>query len=118
LRIATPWIPVGRFPRARSRVHDTIACLQNFGVRIHGCDPLLTAETVWKYFGIHNVEFARVCKCDCVLVANKHSAFRSITLGRLKAKMKPTALIDTKNLFDPKAAQGHRPSTSRAAERN
>jgi UDP-N-acetyl-D-mannosaminuronate dehydrogenase len=86
-------------------VHDTITYLQNFGVKVLGCDPLLSAETVRKCFGIENVEFDKVAKCACVLIANKHSAFRWITLDQLKAKMNPPVLIDIKNLFDRKAAQ-------------
>jgi UDP-N-acetyl-D-galactosamine dehydrogenase len=88
-----------------SRVHDTITYLQNFGVKVLGCDPLLSAETVRKHFGIENVEFEKVSKCDAVLVANKHNAFRSLTLDQLKAKMSPPVLIDIKNLFDRQTAQ-------------
>jgi UDP-N-acetyl-D-galactosamine dehydrogenase len=88
-----------------SRVHDAIAYLQNFGVRVLGCDPLLTATTVRKYFGIENVEFDKVTECDCILIANKHNAFHSLTLDQLKAKVNPPVLIDIKNLFDRKAAQ-------------
>jgi UDP-N-acetyl-D-galactosamine dehydrogenase len=88
-----------------SRVHDTITYLQNFGVRVIGCEPLLSAETVRKHFGIENVEFDKVARCDCVLIANKHNAFRSITLDQLKAKMNPPVLIDIKNLFDRKASE-------------
>ena len=88
-----------------SRVHDTISYLQNFGVKVLGCDPLLSAETVRKHFDIENVEFEKVQKCDAVLVANKHNAFRSLTLDQLKAKMNPPVLIDIKNLFDGPTAQ-------------
>ena len=88
-----------------SRVHDTITYLQNFGVKVLGCEPLLSAETVRKHFGIENVEFDKVARCDCVLVANKHHAFRALTLDQLKAKMHPPVLIDIKNLFDRRAAQ-------------
>jgi UDP-N-acetyl-D-galactosamine dehydrogenase len=88
-----------------NRVHDTITYLQNFGVKVLGCEPLLGAETVRKHFGIENVEFDKVAKCDCVLVANKHHVFRSLTLDQLKAKMNPPVLIDIKNLFDRKAAE-------------
>jgi len=88
-----------------SRVHDTITYLQNFGVRVIGCEPLLSAETVRKHFGIENVEFDKLARCDCVLIANKHNAFRSITLDQLKAKMNPPVLIDIKNLFDRKASE-------------
>ncbi|HUJ10180.1 MAG TPA: nucleotide sugar dehydrogenase [Verrucomicrobiae bacterium] len=88
-----------------SRVHDTITYLQNFGVKVLGCDPLLTVDTVRKYFGIENVEFEKLPKCDAILVANKHNAFRELTLDQLKAKMNPPVLIDIKNLFERQAAQ-------------
>ncbi len=88
-----------------SKVHNTILYLQDFGVTVLGCDPLLDAGTVEKYFGIDNVAFDNVSRVDAVLVANKHHAFRTLTLDQLKAKMTPPVLIDIKNLFDRKAAQ-------------
>jgi len=88
-----------------SKVHDTISYLHGFGVKVLGCEPLLSADAVRKYFGIENVEFDKVPKCDCVLVANKHDAFRSLTLDQLKAKMSAPVVIDIKNLFDRHAAQ-------------
>jgi len=88
-----------------SKVHSTITYLQGFGVKVLGCDPLLSADVVRKYFGIENVEFDKVPQCDCVLVANKHNAFRSLTLDQLKAKMSPPVLIDIKNLFQRHAAE-------------
>jgi UDP-N-acetyl-D-glucosamine/UDP-N-acetyl-D-galactosamine dehydrogenase len=88
-----------------SKVHDTIAYLQGFGVKVLGCEPLLSADAVRKYFGIENVEFDKVPKCDCVLVANKHDAFHSLTLDQLKAKMSSPVLIDIKNLFSRPAAE-------------
>jgi UDP-N-acetyl-D-galactosamine dehydrogenase len=88
-----------------SRVLDTIAYLQSFGIKVIGCEPLLGADAVQKDFGIENVEFEKVTNCDCVLIANKHQLFRSITLDQLKSKMNPPVLIDIKNLFDRKIAQ-------------
>jgi UDP-N-acetyl-D-galactosamine dehydrogenase len=87
-----------------SKIHDTITYLQDFGVRVIGCEPLLGPDAVKKYFGIENVEFDKAPKCDCIVVANKHNAFRSLTLDQLKAKMNPPVLVDIKNLFDRKAA--------------
>jgi len=87
-----------------SKVHDTITYLQSFGITVRGCDPILDAPTVKKYFGIENVAFESVKSVDAVLVANKHDVFRSITLEQLKAKMTPPVLIDIKNLFDRKTA--------------
>ncbi len=87
-----------------SKVHDTITYLQGFGITVRGCDPILEAPTVKKYFGIENVAFESVKAVDAVLLANKHDVFRSITLDQLKAKMTPPVLIDIKNLFDRPAA--------------
>ena len=87
-----------------SKVHDTITYLQGFGITVRGCDPILDAPTVKKYFGIENVAFESVKSVDAVLLANKHDVFRSITLDQLKAKMTPPVLIDIKNLFDRQAA--------------
>jgi UDP-N-acetyl-D-galactosamine dehydrogenase len=88
-----------------SKVHDTIAYLQDFGIKVLGCDPILDPVTVKKCFGIDNVAFESVKSVDAVLVANKHNVFRSLTLDQLKAKMSPPVVIDIKNLFDRKAAQ-------------
>ena len=87
-----------------SKVHDTITYLQGFGITVRGCDPILDAPTVKKYFGIENVAFESVKAVDAVLLANKHDVFRSITLDQLKAKMTPPVLIDIKNLFDRQTA--------------
>ena len=87
-----------------SKVHDTITYLQGFGITVLGCDPILDAPTVKKYFGIENVAFESVKTVDAVLVANKHDVFRSITLDQLKAKMTPPVLIDIKNLFNRQTA--------------
>lgn len=88
-----------------SKVRDTITYLQDFGVKVIGCEPLLDADTVRKYFGVDNVEFEKAGKVDCILVANKHNIFRSLTLDQLKTKMNPPVLIDIKNLFDRRAAE-------------
>jgi UDP-N-acetyl-D-galactosamine dehydrogenase len=88
-----------------SRIHDTITYLQDFGVGVIGCDPLLDAATVKKYFGIENFEFDKAPSCDAMIVVNKHNAFRSLTLDALKSKMSPPVLVDLKNLFDRVAAR-------------
>ena len=87
-----------------SKVHDTITYLQGFGITVLGCDPILDAPTVKKYFGIDNVAFESVKKVDAVLIANKHNVFKSLTLDQLKTKMTPPVLIDINNLFDRRTA--------------
>jgi UDP-N-acetyl-D-galactosamine dehydrogenase len=88
-----------------SKVHDTITYLQGFGITTIGCEPLLTAATVKKYFAIENVAFDDVQRVDAVLLANKHNVFRPITLDQLKAKMQPPVLVDIKNLFNRQTAE-------------
>jgi UDP-N-acetyl-D-galactosamine dehydrogenase len=88
-----------------SKVHDTIVYLQGFGITVIGCDPLLDADIVRRYFGIENVPFDSVRAVDGVLVANKHNAFRSITLDHLKSIMTPPVLVDIKSLFDRESAE-------------
>lgn len=88
-----------------SKVHDTITYLQGFGIKVLGCDPILDAATVKKYFGLELVDFDKLGQVDAVLVANKHDVFRSLTLEQLKTKMSPPVLIDIKNLFNRQAAE-------------
>jgi UDP-N-acetyl-D-glucosamine/UDP-N-acetyl-D-galactosamine dehydrogenase len=87
-----------------SRIHDTITYLQSFNINVIGCEPLVDAPTIEKYFGIPNVSFDDVKTADAILVANTHNVFRSITLDQLKAKMSVPVLIDIKNLFNRHAA--------------
>src|SRR5439155_23142393 len=68
-----------------SKIHNTVIYLQGFGVRVIGCEPLLGPDTVKKHFGLESVSFDQVASCDCVVVVNKHNAFRSLTLDQLKA---------------------------------
>jgi UDP-N-acetyl-D-galactosamine dehydrogenase len=82
-----------------SKVADTIEYLREFGVKIIGYDPLLSADIVQKSFHVPFAALADVEKVDCVFVANKHDAFQSLTLEQLAAKMSPPILVDIKNLF-------------------
>ncbi len=88
-----------------SKIADTIRYLQDFGVHVIGCDPLLDGATVRKNFGIENVEFEKVGQVDCIVVVNRHNQFRSLTLEQFKARMSPPVLLDLKNLFDRKMAE-------------
>lgn len=89
-----------------SKVAETIRYLQGFGVHVIGCDPLLDDGTVHKGFGVENVEFDKVGQVDCVVLVNRHDAFRLLTLEQLKARMAAPVLVDLKNQFDRKAAEG------------
>jgi UDP-N-acetyl-D-galactosamine dehydrogenase len=88
-----------------SKVLGTIRYLQKQGASVIGCDPLLDTETVRQHFGVENKAFDQVVTVDCVLVVNKHNAFRQLTLDQLRAKMNPPVLLDLKNLFPRKTAE-------------
>jgi len=87
-----------------SKIADTIEYLRDFGANVIGCDPLLDDAIVKRAFGVENVAFDKVGQLDCVVLVNRHDAFRAITLDQLKAKMKSPVLVDLKNLFDRKTA--------------
>ncbi len=88
-----------------SKVVDTIRYLQEHGARVIACDPLLDAKTAREHFGVENMAFEQVGTVDCVLIVNKHNAFRKLTIDQLRAKMNPPVLLDLKNLFPRKAAE-------------
>ncbi len=88
-----------------SRVVDTIRYLQDFGVNVIGCEPLVEPEIIRASFGVENVAFDQAPVLDAVLVVNKHAAFRSIKLEQLRQKMNPPVLIDIKGLFDRQQAE-------------
>ncbi len=82
-----------------SKIHDTITHLQGYGIHVLGCDPLVPAATARQYFGVENVAFDQAPTVDAVVIANKHDAFKTVTLAQLKSKMSPPVLVDIKNLF-------------------
>jgi UDP-N-acetyl-D-galactosamine dehydrogenase len=82
-----------------SRVLDTIEYLRQFEVEVIGCDPLLGNEVVKREFGVENKRLDEVRWVDCVVVANRHRAFQSVTLLQLKQLMPRPILVDIKHLF-------------------
>jgi UDP-N-acetyl-D-galactosamine dehydrogenase len=87
-----------------SRVQDTIEYLRQFEVEVIGCDPLLSNDVVKKEFGVENVRLDQVRWVDCVVVANKHRMFHSVTLDQLKQLMPQPILVDIKHLFSEEEA--------------
>lgn len=83
-----------------SRVQDTIDYLRQFEVEVIGCDPLLRNEVVKEEFGVENKKIEELRWVDCVVVANRHRVFQSVTLQQLKQIMPRPILVDIKNLFN------------------
>lgn len=82
-----------------SRVVDTIEYLREFEAEVIGCDPLLNDVVVKREFGVENKRLDEVRWVDCVVLANKHRQFRSVTLQQLKQIMPQPILVDIKHLF-------------------
>jgi UDP-N-acetyl-D-galactosamine dehydrogenase len=90
-----------------SRVLDTIEYLRQFEIEVIGCDPLLRNEVVREEFGVENRRLEEVGAVDCVLLANRHRVFQSVTLSALKRRMKPPILVDIKHMFSEAEAVRH-----------
>ncbi len=86
-----------------SRVANIIALLRSRGSEVYAFDPLLVnePELVKHHFNIEITPFEKIKKVDAVILAVPHSAFKSLTLKKLKAIMpKKPLLFDLKNFFD------------------
>lgn len=73
--------------------------LKQFGVEIYGHDPLL--DDIEDEFGIKVVsKLEEAPRVDCVILTAAHSAFKAITLDKLKGLMKSNPiLIDVRGIF-------------------
>ena len=89
-----------------SPVIGMIEELKEFGIEIHGYDPLLSKEEI-EAFGVKSSANLDV-KMDCVTVTVAHKEFKKIKLEDIKKFMndKPT-LVDVRGMFDGKEAKGN-----------
>jgi len=92
--------------RRNSKIADTIRYLREYGIDVICHDPLLEANVDLEHVKVRNTPFNKVGTVDAVLVANKHKAFKGITLADLKKKMpRHPILVDIKMLFSRKDAK-------------
>ncbi|MBI1969955.1 hypothetical protein HYS48_04640 [Candidatus Woesearchaeota archaeon] len=94
-----------------SKIKLTIKELQEYGVTVLGCDPLLDHASVQKQFGIPLVSFDMMKeKVDCIIIAKKHKQFTQIPLEQYKEKMnyshKPI-MVDVAYVFTKDVAEKH-----------
>lgn len=69
-----------------TKIKDLIKELKGYGIKVIGCDPLLTKEEVKENLGIENLGFNGIKKADAVVMAQGHDVFKSISLEQLKEK--------------------------------
>ena len=82
-----------------SPVREIIKELKEFGIEIHGYDPLLSKEEI-EAFGVKSSANLDV-KMDCVIVAVAHDEFKKMKLEDVSKFMnnKPI-IVDVRGMFD------------------
>ena len=86
-------------------VKGIIKELQDYGVDVWGCDPLL--ENAEKEFGLRMISsFDQAPKADAVIITATHDVFKKISLEDLEDAMTlHPVLIDVRGLFGREAAE-------------
>jgi len=87
-----------------SPVKEMVKELKEFGIEVHGYDPLLSREEIEK-FGVNALDNPDV-KADCVIMAVAHDEFCTMSLNDLTRMMndKPV-LIDVRGMLDEEEAK-------------
>jgi UDP-N-acetyl-D-galactosamine dehydrogenase len=88
-----------------TRAVDVIKYLKDLGARIMVWEPMVSAKQIEQQFGLNTVTFDKIRNIDAVVLINAHDAYRSITLSKLRRKMRNKVLIDVKNFFDRNEAK-------------
>lgn len=83
-----------------SRAVDVVEYLQEFGVKVYGCDPLVSDQALREMFHVDPVDLHGLPPVDAVVVINKHQAFRELTLDDVASLMATPILFDLKNMYD------------------
>ena len=87
-----------------SPVREIIKELKEFGIEIHGYDPLLSKEEI-EAFSVKASANLNV-KADCVIVAVAHEEFKKINLKDMKELMNNApVLIDIRGMFNGEEAK-------------
>ena len=87
-----------------SPVREIIKELKEFGIEIHGYDPLLSKEEI-EAFGAKSSANLDV-KMDCVIVAVAHEEFKKIKLKDMQELMNNApVLIDVRGMFNGEEAK-------------
>jgi len=88
-----------------TRAMDVIKYLKDLGARIKVWEPMVNARQIKQQFGLNTVTFEKIHDIDAVVLINAHDEFKSITLRKLRKKMRNNVLIDVKNFFDRNEAK-------------
>jgi UDP-N-acetyl-D-galactosamine dehydrogenase len=88
-----------------TRAVDVVQYLTGFECTVTAWEPLVGPESIKLHFGLDTQTFDEVEGIDAVVLINGHDAFKTITLDKLKAKMRTPVLVDVKNFFSGSEAE-------------
>ncbi|MDT8389265.1 MAG: nucleotide sugar dehydrogenase [Lentisphaeria bacterium] len=83
-----------------SRAVDVIDCLASFGLKLYGCEPLLSDAVIAEAFKVEPVALDALPEVDAVVIINKHKVFNTLTLDAVAGLMDKPLLFDLKNVFN------------------
>jgi len=94
-----------------SQALDVVRYLQEFGVHVYGCDPLLNDEIIQSSFNAEPAHLDKLPDADAVIIINNHRVFADkCTPQGIAGLMEPPLLFDLKNLFNRNEAKQHIPN--------
>ena len=88
-----------------SPVKEMVKELKEFGCKVYGLDPLLSAKEI-ESFGVRKATDDLKGKIDCAIFAVAHDQFKKYTFDFIKTYMsKNPVLVDVRRMFDPNDAK-------------
>ena len=87
-----------------SKVVDIINRLKEYNINPIVCDKWADSEVAKKEYGVDLVDFDKLPKADCIIVAVGHNEYRSLSMSQLKELFKESPdeekiLVDVKSLY-------------------
>ena len=86
-----------------SKVVDIINRLKEYEINPVVTDSWADAEVAKHEYGVDLVDFDKIPKADCVIVAVGHNEFRNMSMLQIKELFKPELKNDEKVLIDVKS---------------
>jgi UDP-N-acetyl-D-galactosamine dehydrogenase len=90
-----------------TKVHDLVACLEDFGVRVYCLDPLCDPDEFKEEFGRKLDHWDELPQLDGLIMAVPHETYRrDMSLAKIASRLKGArAFLDLKGIYDPREAK-------------
>lgn len=82
-----------------SKAEDVVNYLRGFGCNVTAWEPLGTPEILKRKFNIETTSPEEAKNIDAIIIINKHNAFKSLTLEKLRTVCRTPVLVDIKHMF-------------------